>query len=303
MAASRRAQIQSLCGARTGPLIDRVESYLAAVDIWSRRGNQKAVKNAGTGVVAICCYLAAESLEAQVPDRSSAIRASGLPPAQFAAAERDFRAAVQSVSSTSSQALSGPSDGINSAFAASLNATPTKRPIRSSTPKTPTSASNSKGALLAKAQAVQAGSLFDKTMRALASDVTPKSTNKGRTVQPSVSVSAHPAESIVGNAAQSNSQKGNGTANGDDSIDLAPGRNKRRRMGKVVFGLAIHSSLNRLDDQQEADDERRRRTRILHIQSTIEKVRSSNPTWRYLDAPRDFLVAISPSQSTGGTES
>lgn len=60
MAASRRAQIQSLCAVRSGPLIDRVESYLAAVDIWSRRGNQKAVKNAATGVVAICCYLAAE---------------------------------------------------------------------------------------------------------------------------------------------------------------------------------------------------------------------------------------------------
>lgn len=60
MAASRRAQIQALCGVRTGPLIDRVESYLAAVDIWSRRGNAKAVKNAGTGVVAVCCYLAAE---------------------------------------------------------------------------------------------------------------------------------------------------------------------------------------------------------------------------------------------------
>ncbi|CBQ68870.1 conserved hypothetical protein [Sporisorium reilianum SRZ2] len=299
MAASRRAQIQSLCGARTGPLIDRVESYLAAVDIWSRRGNQKAVKNAGTGVVAICCYLAAESLDARAPDRSSAIRASGLPPAQFAAAERDFRTAVQSVSSTSSQTLSGPSDGgINSAFAASLTATPTKRAIRSTTPRTPTTASKSKEALLAKAQAVQAGSLFDQTMRGAASDATPTSKNKGRAAQSSASVATHPAEGAVDNAAPSIEP-----ANGDASIEMQPRRNKRRRMDKVVFGLAIHSSLNRLDDQQEADDERRRRTRILHIQSTMEKLRSSNPTWRYLDAPRDFLVSISPSQNGDVQES
>lgn len=66
-------------------------------------------------------------------------------------------------------------------------------------------------------------------------------------------------------------------------------------MGKVVFGLAIHSSLNRLDEEEEANDERRRRNTIVHIQSAIEKLRSSDPTWRYLDAPRDFLVTISPS--------
>ncbi|TKY89490.1 hypothetical protein EX895_002021 [Sporisorium graminicola] len=299
MAASRRAQIQSLCGARTGPLIDRVESYLAAVDIWSRRGNQKAVKNAGTGVVAICCYLAAESLDARVPDRGSAIRASGLPPAQFAAAERDFRAAVQSVSSTSSQSLSGPSDSLNSTFAASLNATPTKRAIGSTTPKTPTSASKSKEALLAKAQAVQAGSLFDQTMRAAApSNATLISTSTSRvTEQPGASASTLVPDGIVNKAAPASE-----TAKGDTSIEMQSRRNKRRRMRKVVFGLAIHSSLNRLDDQQEANDERRRRTRILHLQSTIEKLRSSDPTWRYLDAPTDFLVTISPSQDAGSME-
>lgn len=60
MSASRRAQVQALCGVRSGPLIDRVESYMAAVDVWSRRGNAKAVKSAGTGVIAVCCLLAAE---------------------------------------------------------------------------------------------------------------------------------------------------------------------------------------------------------------------------------------------------
>lgn len=295
MAASRRAQIQSLCGARTGPLIDRAESYLAAVDIWSRRGNQKAVKNAGTGVVAVCCYLAAESLDAQVPDRGSAIRASGLPPAQFAAAERDFRSAVQSVSSTSSQTLSGPSDAVNNAFTATLTATPTKRPIRAAPAKTPTSASKSKDALLAKAQAVQAGSLFDQTMRA-GPAATPTSASRSRPAQSTVSTSDHPSEGRAGSAPDGIRHHDSlVAATGDTSIVTQPRGRKRRRMSKVVFGLAIHSSLNRLDDQQEADDERRRRTRINHIQSTIEKLRSSKPAWRYLDAPRDFLVAISPS--------
>lgn len=238
----------------------------------------------------------AYSLDAQIPDRTSAIRASGLPPAQFAAAERDFRGAVQSVSNTSSQTLSGPSDAVNSAFAASLSATPTKRPIRSSPVKTPASTSKSKEALLAKAQAIQAGSLFDQTMRASAA-ATPTSAIKGRPAQSTASISANPSESAASGAAQTVRQHDNGA-----SIEPQPRRQKRRRMGKVVFGLAIHSSLNRLDDQEEAIDERRRRTRIIHLQSTIEKLRSSNPTWRYLDAPRDFLVTISASQSGDDAE-
>ncbi|SPO28984.1 uncharacterized protein UTRI_04968_B [Ustilago trichophora] len=291
MAASRRAQIQSLCGVRTGPLIDRVESYLAAVDIWSRRGNAKAVKNAGTGVVAICCYLAAESLDSRVPDRGAAIRASGLPPAQFAAAERDFRTAVQSVSSGSSQTLSGPSDVVNSAFAASLTATPTTRPIRPSPLAAPTSASKSKQALLAKAQAIQAGSLFDQTMRA---DTTSKSTSKAKATESTATASAAAAPSESTAAATPNAARAQAEAPASNvSPEMQPRRHKRRRMGKVVFGLAIHSSLNRLDEEEEANDERRRRNRILHIQSTIERLRSSDPTWRYLDSPRDFLVTIS----------
>ncbi|KAF6766919.1 Origin recognition complex, subunit 6 [Kalmanozyma brasiliensis GHG001] len=292
MAASRRAQIQSLCGVRTGPLIDRVESYLAAVDIWSRRGNQKAVKNAGTGVVAICCYLAAESLDAQVPDRGSAIRASGLPPAQFATAEKEFRTAVQSASSASSQALSGPSDNMNSAFGASLTATPTKRPIRSSPLKTPVTASRSKEALLAKAQAIQAGGLFDQTMRATPV-ANPASASKNRVTASGAGIDPQSGASTAANAPR---DREDAAANGDISTEGQPMRKKPRRMGKVVFGLAIHSSLNRLDEQEEANDERRRRNRIVHIQSAIDKLRSSNPTWRYLDAPRDFLVTISPSE-------
>lgn len=63
----------------------------------------------------------------------------------------------------------------------------------------------------------------------------------------------------------------------------------------MVFGLANALSLNGLDDEQEADDERARRTRIDHIQTTLKQLRSANPTWRYLDAPRDVLVIISPS--------
>ncbi|SPO27825.1 uncharacterized protein UTRI_04968 [Ustilago trichophora] len=298
MAASRRAQIQSLCGVRTGPLIDRVESYLAAVDIWSRRGNAKAVKNAGTGIVAICCYLAAESLDSRVPDRGAAIRASGLPPAQFAAAERDFRTAVQSVSSGSSQTLSGPSDVVNSAFAASLTATPTTRSIRPSPLAAPSSANKSKEALLAKAQAIQAGSLFDQTMRA---DTTPKSTSKGKATETPTAASAAPSEAAT--AATSNAVREQTEAvAGNVSPEIQPRRNKRRRMGKVVFGLAIHSSLNRLDEEEEAKDERRRRNRILHIQSTIERLRSSDPTWRYLDSPRDFLVTISSAAEAAGTQ-
>ncbi|KAJ9474810.1 Heat shock protein 78, mitochondrial [Pseudozyma hubeiensis] len=294
MAASRRAQIQSLCGARSGPLIDRSESYLAAVDVWSRRGNQKAVKNAGTGVVAVCCYLAAESLDARVPDRGSAIRASGLPPAQFAAAERDFRSAVQSVSSTSSHTLSGPSDTLNSAFAAGVAATPTKRVGRPSPAKAPASGSKDKDALLAKAQAIQAGSLFDQAMRAGLDD-TPSAANRSRTQQHDAGAAAPQSNNNVSVSAIRANADSQAAANGDASTELQPRRPKRRRMSKVVFGLAIHSSLNRLDDQQEADDERRRRNRISHIQSTIERLRTSDPTWRYLDAPREFLVTVSPS--------
>ncbi|KAJ1020550.1 hypothetical protein NDA13_005865 [Ustilago tritici] len=300
MAASRRAQIQSLCGVRTGALIDRVESYLAAVDIWSRRGNAKAVKNAGTGVVAICCYLAAESLESHVPDRATAIRASGLAPVQFAAADRDFRTAVQSVSNASSQALSGPSDVVNNAFAASLTSTPTRRNARATPVATPTAASKSKEALLAKAQAIQAGSLFDQTLRA-ASDKTPsKSTPKGKgSATPATAVTAL-SESAADNVANAVACAKRPTAAAVDhvSTEMQRHRPKRRRMGKVVFGLAIQSSLNRLNEEEEARNERQRRNRIHHIQSTIERLRSSNPTWRYLDSPRDFLVSISPSESS-----
>ncbi|KIS67778.1 uncharacterized protein UMAG_04271 [Mycosarcoma maydis] len=294
MAASRRAQIQLLCGARTGPLIDRAESYLAAVDIWSRRGNQKAVKNAGTGVVAVCCYLAAESLDARVPDRSSAVRASGLPPAQFAAAERDFRGAVQSLSNTSAQTLSGASDVINSAFAPSNAASPTKRLLRNTPIKTPVSSSRSKDALLAKAQAIQAGSLFDQAMRTVP-DATLASADASRVPQMSAAPSTHTLESNVSIPANTAGEHNNTAADRVASTEAQPRRIKRRRMSKVVFGLANASSLNGLDDEQEADDERARRTRIDHIQTTLKQLRSANPTWRYLDAPRDVLVIISPS--------
>ncbi|SNX86160.1 uncharacterized protein MEPE_04869 [Melanopsichium pennsylvanicum] len=300
MSASRRAQIQSLCGIRTGPLIDRAESYFAAVDIWSRRGNQKAVKNAGTGVVAVCCYLAAESLDSRIPDRSTAIRASGLPPAQFAIAERDFRMAVQSVSNASSQTLSGPSDAFEASLSAAAHAARPIRPspLKATDPSSSSSSSSSKEALLAKAQAVQAGSLFDQTMRA-APEPKPKALGKGKATETvTEAVPAVSSEGAAKNTSGAARDATSGAASGHMSSEMQPRRNKRRRMTKVVFGLAIHSSLNRLDELEEAEDQRHRRIRINRVQSTIEKLRSSAPTWRYLDAPRDFLVTISPSSES-----
>lgn len=222
-----------------------------------------------------------------MPDRTSAIRASGLPPTQFASAERDFRTAVQSVSSAPSHALSGPSDVANSAFAASLSAA------------TPATASpSSKGALLAKAQAVQSGSLFDQTMRA-ASDAaaTTAAPTQAKAMDTDVAASTAFLSDAVSASAekQTKEQVDAETRLAELPPEMQFRRRKRRRMGRVVFGLAIHSSLNRLDGEEEANDECQRRNRIHHIQSTIERLRSSNPTWRYLDAPRDFLVTISPS--------
>lgn len=236
------------------------------------------------------------SLDSRVPDRASALRASGLPPAQFAAAERDFRTAVQSVSSGGAQTLSGPSDAVNSAFAASLTAAPTTRPIRPSPLAATSSPSRSKEALLAKAQAIQAGSLFDQTMRAAPDTI--QSASKGKANDGVAPATSAAASGAVEGSAQSGARDQAEVTGGDVSSEMRPRRYKRRRMAKVVFGLAIHSSLNRLDDEEEANDERRRRHRIHHLQSTMERLRSSDPTWRYLDAPRDFLVTVSPSSES-----
>lgn len=253
-------------------------------------GDQEAAKRVVQTADQPCLVCYDDSLDAQTPDRASAIRASGLPPAQFAAAERDFRVAVQP-SNAPAQPLSGPSDVLNSPFAATLAANPTTRPVRPSPLAAPTSASKSKEALLAKAQAIQAGSLFDQTMRA-APVASPAAKGKATEIRAAAATtSADAADSSVTSAAV---QQSNGAAH-EPAAELQPRRHKRRRMGKVVFGLAIHSSLNRLDEEEEAMDERRRRNRISDIKSSIERLRSSNPTWRYLDSPRDFLVAISPS--------
>lgn len=247
-------------------------------------------------------FLTLVSLDSRVPERSAAIRASGLTPEKFAAAERDFRTAVQSVSSSSAQALSGPSDAVNSSFAASLSAAPTTRPIRPSPlAATPGSASKSKADLLAKAQAIQAGSLFDQTMRSVPDKTPSKSAGKEKATVTDATVPAVLSQ-MAANVASNESTEQANAAVGDTSLDAGPRRNKRRRMGRVVFGLAIHSSLNRLDEEQEADDERNRRNRINHIQSTIERLGSSNPTWRYLDAPRDFFVSISPSSENASVQ-
>lgn len=186
---------------------------------------------------------------------------------------------------------------VNSAFAASLTATRTTGPIRPWPLAAPSSASKSKEALLAKAQAIQAGSLFDQTMRA---DTTPKSTSKGKATETTTAASAAPSEATT--AATSNAVRHQTeSVAGNVPPEMQPGRNKRRRMSKVVFGLAIHSSLNRLDEEEEGNDERRRRNRILYIQSTIERLRSSDPTWRYLDSPRDFLVTMSSAAEAAST--
>lgn len=149
---------------------------------------------------------------------------------------------------------------------------------------------------MAKAQAIQAGSLFDQTMRA-APDATPKSASKAKATPASAAAPLSSDQGAVNGSSNLATVRSDAGAGAESSSGTQPRRNKRRRMGKIVFGLAIHSSLNRLDDEEEANDERRRRNRITHIQSTIEKLRSSDPTWQYLDAPRDFLVSISPSIS------
>ncbi|PWZ02474.1 hypothetical protein BCV70DRAFT_196719 [Testicularia cyperi] len=316
MSASRRAQIQALCGMRSGPLIDRVESYLAAVDLWSRRGNAKAVKNAGTGVVAVCCFLAAESLETAVPDRSTALRSSGLAPEKFAAAERDFRGAVNSVSSGSSQSLSGPSQAATEAFSASLRgptaqttASATHRPVRSSplvasaSPSTSShanaSSADSKQALLAKAQAAQAGTLFDQTLRSSAPILTATVSSSGSPSAPHGSAASRtdptsdagpqtravgPANAIVGDTTE------------PMLVQVSQNR-KRKRMSRLVFGLAVQSSLGRLDKEQEAEDVRLRRVKLNHLQTTINNLQAREASFSYLEPPGDFFVAISPSNT------
>ncbi|PWN47901.1 hypothetical protein IE53DRAFT_371067 [Violaceomyces palustris] len=173
MASSRRAQIRSLCGP-TGPLVDRTESYVAAIDIWAGQGNAKAIKNVGPGLVAICAWLAAESLESDKLDKSTAERASGLTPAQFRNAEKDLRLAIQALAGITR------SPSRRRRRTKSTNATPT--PSNPSTPTksqsgTPSNLGTPSGkrklaltefdpkdrspeALRAKAQAAQSGALF-----------------------------------------------------------------------------------------------------------------------------------------------
>jgi hypothetical protein len=243
------------------------------------------------------------SLEARIPDRSSAIRASGLTPEKFGAAERDFRTAVQAVSTASAQALSGPSDAATSAFAASLGAAPTPNAARPSPlAKSAVATGTSQEALLAKAQAVQAGSLFDRTMRS-APGTSPSKTPSRAAATP---LDTNDAATLAQQGSASNgasAEQCSATRAAGIASELRPRRLKRRRMAKVVFGLAVHSSLNRLNNEHEASDERVRRLRINEIQATIGQLRSGKPSWRYLDAPGDFLVAISAPQDGAGTSS
>lgn len=68
--ASRRAQIRhlfqslpstELSGTSFEALYTRCEANLAAVDAWATQGNQQAVRKAGTGLVALCAWLAAKT--------------------------------------------------------------------------------------------------------------------------------------------------------------------------------------------------------------------------------------------------
>ncbi|EPQ29005.1 uncharacterized protein PFL1_03295 [Pseudozyma flocculosa PF-1] len=181
-AASRRAQVRSLLSARSGILVDRAESYLAAVDVWAGQGNAKVVQRIGTGLVAVCCWLAAESLDSTTFTRAAAERASGLTPIQFRNAERDLRAAVSSVGHSvpalqSSAALQPLTPSRRSA-ASSVHGTPSQRSAGADSPvpsrTTPSKrrrlddvtsfdpADRSPEALRAKAQAAQSGTLFAK---------------------------------------------------------------------------------------------------------------------------------------------
>ena len=126
-------------------------------------------------------------------------------------------------------------------------------------------------------------------------------TSKGKTAETNAAASTVQSEDAGNPTPVAAAEQANAAAV-ERVQESRPRRNKRRRMGKVVFGLAIHSSLNRLDDEEEAEDERHRRNRINHIQGTIERLRSSDPTWRYLESPRDFLVTISPSSESTATQ-
>lgn len=67
---SRRAQVRTLLSSSLqqgsggevvgdrDAVVSRTESYLAAVDVWATRGNQKAVSRVGPGLVAVCAWLA-----------------------------------------------------------------------------------------------------------------------------------------------------------------------------------------------------------------------------------------------------
>ena len=50
-----------LAGTTLEALTSRCESYLAAVDVWASKGNGRALKQAGSGLVAICAWKAAKA--------------------------------------------------------------------------------------------------------------------------------------------------------------------------------------------------------------------------------------------------
>jgi hypothetical protein len=155
------------------------------------------------------------------------------------------------------------------------------------------SASKNNETLLAKAQAVQAGSLFDQTM--MSTPDMPSSTAKGKTTpasKPREAILAGNADGL-GRPAPSADVDGAGDDAAVNGIMASHRSNKRKRMSRLMFGLALPSSPRRLDREEAAQDEQRRRNKLSQIQATIEKLHKSRPIWSYQPFPGDFLITIS----------
>ncbi|KAN0060485.1 hypothetical protein ACQY0O_007816 [Thecaphora frezii] len=159
MASTRRAQVRSLLKSHSGAVVDRAESYLAAVDVWAHQGNAKIVQRVGPGLVAVCCYLAAQSLDETGYVRATFEKASGLTPLQFRHAERDLKPAFAHLSSTPAT----PATPVRSRIASQTEVvrSPSASSSTSATPKFDPF-DRSPQALRAKAMAVQDGSLFQR---------------------------------------------------------------------------------------------------------------------------------------------
>lgn len=236
------------------------------------------------------------SLDLQTPDRSSAIRASGLTPDKFATAERDFRSAVQAVSRpASSQSVVAPPRSEAGGFVSSqigsealrTSLTTNSSPLASKVRGRSAASGHTQQALLARAQAVQAGSLFDSTMRATESSTIAKKSRPQNSAAQTSEASVSPA--ITNTLAQTATLP---PAQISHLPRIRPP--KRKRMSRIVFGLDVASGQAILDPDEQAVHQRLHSLRRKQIQDAFGTlVWNTNTTWRYHDYPRDFLISIS----------